>query len=82
MSAPDDFEPHARAAAVLARAGLAGGDLAGAEGAIAEAEDIATPTEYLPLRIFVALVRAEVDTLRVDGMASGRRSRRQCGFRR
>ena len=61
MSAPDDFEPRARASAVQARARALAGDLAGAEGAIAEAEDIATPTEYLPLRIFVALVRAEVE---------------------
>jgi ATP/maltotriose-dependent transcriptional regulator MalT len=61
MSAPDDFEPHARAAAVRAGALARAGDLGGAEGAIAEAEDIATPTEYVPLRIFVALVRAEVE---------------------
>src|SRR5439155_1736063 len=61
MSAPDDFEPHARAAAVRARVLALAGDLGGAEGAVAEAEDIATPTEYLPLRIFVALARAEVE---------------------
>ena len=61
MSAPDDFEPHARASAVRARALALAGDLEGAEGAIAEAEDIATPTEYLSLRIFVALARAEVE---------------------
>jgi tetratricopeptide (TPR) repeat protein len=61
MSAPDDFEPHARASAVRARALALAGDLGGADGAIAEAEDIATPTEYLPLRIFVALARAEVE---------------------
>ncbi|MGB2951866.1 MAG: hypothetical protein WBB74_00580, partial [Gaiellaceae bacterium] len=61
MSAPDDFEPHARASAVRAGALVRAGDLEGAEAAIAEAGEIATPTEYLPLRIFVALVRAGVE---------------------
>ena len=61
MSPPDDFEPHARASAVRARTRALAGDLEGAEGAIAEAEDIATPTEYLSLRIFVALARAQVE---------------------
>jgi hypothetical protein len=61
MSAPDDHEPHARASAVRARALALAGDLRGAEAAIAEAEDIATPTEYLPLRSFVALARAGVE---------------------
>jgi ATP/maltotriose-dependent transcriptional regulator MalT len=61
MSAPYDHEPHARASAVRARALALAGDLRGAEAAIAEAEDIATPTEYLPLRSFVALARAGVE---------------------
>jgi tetratricopeptide (TPR) repeat protein len=61
MSSPDDFEPHARAAAVRAGVLIRKGDREGAESAIAEAEEIATPTEYLPLRMFVALVRAEVE---------------------
>jgi tetratricopeptide (TPR) repeat protein len=73
-SAADDFEPRARAGAVRARVAARRGDFAQAEADIAEAERLATP-EYLPLRAFVAVARAELE------QAAGRPERAQASLK-
>jgi class 3 adenylate cyclase/tetratricopeptide (TPR) repeat protein len=68
MAAPDDFEPHLRVPAVRAVVLARRGELARAGEELAEAERVAAATDYLPLKAFVAMKRAEVERLagRVD----------------
>ena len=69
IASTDDIEPHIRLRGVRGRVLAARGDLAGAERAIAEAAAIAETTDYLPLKTFLALCRADVERRagRLDG---------------
>jgi class 3 adenylate cyclase/tetratricopeptide (TPR) repeat protein len=61
LSAPDDFEPHARTRLVRARALARRGDLDAADELIREAAEIIEPTDYVILQLELEFARADVD---------------------
>jgi ATP/maltotriose-dependent transcriptional regulator MalT len=63
LAAADDFEPHTRQGCVRAVVFARRGNLAAADQALREAEQIAGPTDYLPLKALVAMKHAEVASL-------------------
>ena len=69
IAQPDDFEPHARQACVRARVLARRGDHDGAARVIRAAVAAVEPTDYLPLRAYVAMSLAELERLanRPDG---------------
>ena len=67
----DDFEPHARAGMVRARALARRGDLAAADDLIREAAATVEATDYLILHLDLAFARAEIE--RSAGRTDGER---------
>ena len=63
MAQADDFEPHVRQWCVRARVLARRGEHAAAQEAMQMALDLAEPTDYVPLRAYVSLSRAEVADL-------------------
>jgi ATP/maltotriose-dependent transcriptional regulator MalT len=69
IASPDDFEPHLRQASVRARVLARRGDHDAAAESIQAAAAVGDKTDYLSLRQYVAISRAEVERLagRPDG---------------
>jgi tetratricopeptide (TPR) repeat protein len=69
IASPDDFEPHVRQACVRARVLARRGDHDAAAESIQAAAAVGDKTDYLSLREYVAISRAEVERLagRPDG---------------
>jgi class 3 adenylate cyclase len=63
IAQPDDFEPHVRAGCVRGRVLARRGDCDAATEAIQAAVALAEPTEYITLREYAAMSRAEVERL-------------------
>jgi ATP/maltotriose-dependent transcriptional regulator MalT len=63
MAQADDFEPHVRHWCVRARVLARRGEHDAAQEAIQKALELAEPTDYLPLRAYVSLSRAELADL-------------------
>jgi ATP/maltotriose-dependent transcriptional regulator MalT len=66
LASPDDFEPHVRQRCVRAVVLARRGDFAAAADVLHQAEQIAAPTDYLPLRGLLAMKRADVASLAGD----------------
>jgi len=66
LASPDDFEPHVRQRCVRAVVLARQGDFAAAREALRQAEQIAAPTDYLPLKALLAMKRAAVANLAGD----------------
>jgi class 3 adenylate cyclase len=73
LASPDDFEPHLRQRCVRAVVFARRGDFAAAGEALHEAEQIASPTDYLPLKALLAMKRADVASL-AGGAAEERKA--------